>query len=145
MWYDLRDGYRYDGIAESRQQLTDWLKSLAATTGVPLSRTVLAGFSQGAAMTLDVGLGLPLAGLVVLSGYLHPITEALTQGIPPVLIVHGRQDQIVPIKAAQQARDTLTEIGATIQYHELDMGHEIQPAVLMLIRNFIQAVTDRHE
>ncbi len=145
MWYDLREGYRYDGLSESRQQLSEWLGSLAASTGVPLSRTVLAGFSQGAAMTLDVGLSLPLAGLVALSGYLHPITGLLTKGIPPVLIVHGRQDQVVPIKAAQQARDTLIEVGALVQYHELDMKHEIQPAVLELVRNFVEAVMDRRE
>lgn len=145
MWYDLREGSKYDGLAESRQQLTEWLGSLAASTGVPFSRTVLAGFSQGAAMTLDVGLSLPLAGLVALSGYLHPIAKVLSQDIPPVLIVHGRQDQVVLVKAAQQARDTLIEVGATVQYHELDMRHEIQPAVLGLIRNFVQVVMEDHE
>jgi phospholipase/carboxylesterase len=140
MWYDLRDGY--SGLSESRQQLIEWLESLAAGTGVPLSHTVLAGFSQGAAMALDVGLSLPLAGLVALSGYLHPINKSLSGSVPPILIVHGRQDQVVPIKAAQSARDTLTATGATVQYHEFDMSHEIQPAVLGLIRNFVQAVMD---
>lgn len=145
MWYDLREGYSYNGLTESRHQLIEWLGSLAASTGVPLSRTVLAGFSQGAAMTLDVGLSLPLAGLVALSGYLHPITKVLSQDVPPVLIVHGRQDQVVLLKAAQQARDTLIEVGATVQYHELDMRHEIQPAVLGLIRNFVQVVMECRE
>ena len=72
MWYSLRN-QDYQGLTASRQQLTDWLKSLESTTGVPLSRTILAGFSQGGAMTLDVGITLPLAGLVCLSGYLHSI------------------------------------------------------------------------
>jgi phospholipase/carboxylesterase len=69
-WYAL-ETKAYEGLAQSRQQLQDWLRSLADLTGVPLSRTVLGGFSQGGAMTLDVGLGLPLAGLICLSGYLH--------------------------------------------------------------------------
>lgn len=138
MWYDLRDGYNYNGITESRQQLAEWLEALPVSTGVPLSRTVLAGFSQGAAMALDVGLSLPLAGLVALSGYLHPLDRSFNGTTAPILIIHGRQDHVVPIKAAQEARETLTAVGATVQYHELDIRHELQPGVLMLIRNFVQ-------
>jgi len=139
MWYDFGAGYR--GLGESRQLLSEWLQSLAATTGIPLSRTVLAGFSQGAAMTLDVGLSLPVAGLIALSGYLHPQAAAAAQSFPPILIVHGRRDQVVPLRAAQEARDVLTAAGASVQYHELDMAHEIQPAALALIHNFVQAVS----
>ena len=137
MWYNLRD-QDYQGLKESRQQLTAWLKSLESTTGVPLSRTILAGFSQGGAMTLDVGLTLPLAGLVCLSGYLHSQRD-LTAGksCPPVLIVHGKQDQMVPISAAQNARDSLIASGVTVKYQEFDMGHIVIPPVLVLMRSFV--------
>lgn len=92
-------------------------------------------------MTLDVGLSLPLAGLVALSGYLHPPAARSDQSFPPVLIVHGQRDQVVPLRAAQEARDVLTAAGASVQYHELNMGHEIQPVALTLIRDFVQAVS----
>ena len=138
MWYDFRAGY--SGLAESRQILSQWLPSLEATTGVPLSRTLLAGFSQGAAMALDVGLNLPLAGLIALSGYLHPLTGPLNSPAPPVLMAHGRQDQVVLLGAAHSARDTLVSAGATVHYHEFEMGHEIKPPVLALIRDFVQTV-----
>jgi phospholipase/carboxylesterase len=71
MWYDFPSNFNFqstaafrtrDDLSTSRQLLTDLLNSLQKTTGVPLSRTILGGFSQGGAMTLDVGLGLPLAG-----------------------------------------------------------------------------------
>ncbi len=137
MWYNLR-GQDYQGLKESRQQLTDWLKSLESSTGVPLSRTVLAGFSQGGAMTLDVGLTLPLAGLVCISGYLHSKREPTSRkSFPPVLIVHGRQDQMVPVSSAQSARDTLTASGVTVKYQEFDMGHIVIPPVLVLMRTFV--------
>ena len=90
MWYDLSDKNAF-GLPESRKILTDWLKSLESSTGVPLSRTILSGFSQGAAMTLDVGLSLPLSGLVALSGYLHPVSEPAGGRFPPVLLLHGSQ------------------------------------------------------
>jgi phospholipase/carboxylesterase len=136
MWYDLSN-QKHQGFQESQQILKDWLLSLESSTGIPLSRTILSGFSQGAAMTLDVGLSLPLAGLIALSGYLHPISQPANGNFPPVLIVHGRQDSVVPLKAAQYARDNLTALGVSVQYQEFDMGHEIRPEVLPLIRNFV--------
>lgn len=92
-------------------------------------------------MTLEVGLQLPLAALMVLSGYVHaPLavsTEASTN-LPKVLLVHGRSDLVVPLLAAQQARDQLQRLGLSVQYHELSMGHEIQPVVLKLMQSFIE-------
>jgi phospholipase/carboxylesterase len=136
MWYDLQDKSR-SGLAESRQMLTEFLRSLPESTGIPLSRTVLLGFSQGGAMTLDVGLNMPLAGLVSLSGYLHEITTKPNQPISPILIVHGKQDPVVPLMAAQTARDTLRSLGAKVKYFEYDMGHEIRPSAIAEIQKFV--------
>ncbi|WP_331000740.1 alpha/beta hydrolase [Nostoc sp. NZL] len=137
-WYDLRVENMYQGLPESRQLLTDFLQSLESTTGVPLSRTILSGFSQGGAMTLDVGSKLPLAGLVVMSGYLHPdALKADQSGIPPTLISHGRYDEVVPLQAALKARETLKSLAVVVEYHEFDMGHEINPQTLEVLRNFV--------
>lgn len=138
-WYNL-ESQDFQGLSSSRQRLTDWLKSLESTTGVPLSRTILSGFSQGGAMTLDVGFTVPLAGLVSLSGYLHSTPKPIAgASLPPVLIVHGRRDRIVPLGEAQRTRDRLRALGVAVKYQEFDMGHEIQPAVLTLMRNFVVA------
>ena len=138
-WYAL-ETQSHDGLPESRQKLRDWLLSLENETAIPLSRTILGGFSQGGAMTLDVGIELPLAGLISLSGYLHFQPHPLTTAIPPILIVHGRQDLVVPIQAARQARDALTAISAEVEYHEFNMGHEIPQIVLNLAETFIKAI-----
>ncbi|PSP21779.1 MAG: serine esterase [Cyanobacteria bacterium SW_8_48_13] len=103
MWYNLEQ-WDEQGLAESRQRLTEW--------------------------------HFPLAVLCSLSGYLHGQPQA-GQTFPPVLIVHGRQDSIVPLKAAQQARDALTSLGVAVEYQEFDMQHEVQPAVLDLMQRFI--------
>jgi phospholipase/carboxylesterase len=137
MWYNLQS--RDDqGLTASRQQLTDWLNSLESRTGVPLSRTVLAGFSQGGAMALEVGLTLPLAGLMCMSGYLHSKPKPMQgKSFPPVLIVHGRQDQMVPLSSAQSAREALKAVGVSVEYQEFDMGHIVIPAVFGVMRNFV--------
>lgn len=145
MWYDLADFATRKGLPESRQMLTDLMLSLdnsdssAPSVHIPLNKTILAGFSQGGAMTLDVGTHLPVAGLVVLSGYLHPLeVRPLPKIFPPILMIHGRQDNVVQIAIARKSHEALVEAGATVEYHELDMGHEIQPEAMALIQNFVQ-------
>ncbi len=135
MWYDLNT---QAGLPESRQLLLEWLPSLATETGVPLERIVLVGFSQGGAMTLDLGARLPLAGLICLSGYLHSsVTPLFGNASPPILMVHGQQDPVVPLSAAQSAEQALRTAGVAVQYHEMPIAHEISPAVLALIQTFI--------
>ena len=143
MWYDLpnmidfqTDLSQRSDLQQSRQQLSDWLRSLESQTGIPLSRTILGGFSQGGAMTLEVGLSLPLAGLMILSGYQHGALSPQPT-YPPILMVHGRQDAVVPLKAAHLAKDNLIKLGASINYEEFDMGHEISPLVLTRMQHFI--------
>ena len=137
-WYRLESS-DYLGLSESREQLLEWLRSLESTTGIPLAKTILSGFSQGGAMTMDVGLSLPVAGLCSLSGYLHSPPHA--ESPAPVMIVHGRQDPVVPLAAAQKARDRLTALGVEVDYYEFDMGHEIVPAVIDVMRRFILKVS----
>lgn len=148
MWYGFPANFSFQNtpefgqnveLVESRQHLIAWIEGLDAQTGIPLQRTVLAGFSQGGAMTLDIGFGLPLAGLVVMSGYLHaPLSIRPDQPTSPVFMVHGRQDPVVPLAAAQQARDALNAAGVAVDYQEFNMGHEIQPMALAQIRSFVQ-------
>jgi len=141
-WYDLGTENMYQGLIESRELLIDWLQSLESITGVPLSRTILSGFSQGGAMTLDVGLKLPLAGLVAMSGYLHPGSATNVEmlhatSLPPVLIMHGKQDTVVPLQAALLARESLASLGVVVQYQEFDLGHEISPQMLEVFKKFV--------
>jgi phospholipase/carboxylesterase len=136
-WYAL-ENKEFTGLAESRELLLDWLTSLATSTGVPLEKTILAGFSQGGAMTLDVGLTLPLAALCSFSGYLHyqPKPEP-DKNYPPTMIIHGKQDSVVPLQGAIKARDELTKIGVTVQYQEFDMAHEVPEPAIALFKEFI--------
>jgi phospholipase/carboxylesterase len=149
MWYsftgagDLTDRSRTE-LATSRQLLTEWILALPETTGIPLSNTWIGGFSQGGAMTLDVGLSLPVGGLFVLSGYLHPDRDRPDTPIPPITIVHGRQDDVVPIEAAHRSHNTLSSWGAKVNYHEIDMGHTIVPEVLQVVKQSIVETATNH-
>ncbi|NEO56484.1 MAG: alpha/beta hydrolase [Okeania sp. SIO3B5] len=136
MWYDL-ENLEFKGLPESRQILIDWLISLESKTGIPLSKTILCGFSQGGAMTMDVGVTLPIAGLIILSGYLHSQLQPSGEKLPSVLVTHGIQDPVLPIQEGRRTRDTFTNLGANIQYQEFNMGHEIIPEIVKLMRSFV--------
>ncbi len=144
MWYDfatMSADFRPDDpqLLESQEILKELISYIPEITGLPLEKTVLAGFSQGGAMTLELGLQFPLAGLISMSGYLHPLTEVI-EPTPPVMIVHGLQDPVVPIAEAVKTRDELLAKGIKVEYHHLRMGHEINMTVIDLFRNFVQTV-----
>ncbi|MBD2175890.1 alpha/beta hydrolase [Pseudanabaena sp. FACHB-1998] len=140
MWYDLQN-LDTDGLAKSCELLSQFLEDLPSLTGIPLEKTFLLGFSQGGAMTLDVGLVFPLAGLIALSGYLHIAEEELQEladeAFPPILIAHGTLDPVVPISAARNSQKVFESLGATVEYEEYEMHHEILPETCDRIHQFV--------
>jgi phospholipase/carboxylesterase len=150
MWYSLDDMTDFESdlshqadLQTSRQVLRDWLLALPEQTGVPLSRTILGGFSQGGAMTIEVGLDLPLAGLMILSGYLHRSLAGIAKPSMPILQIHGREDRVVPLSAARKTRDALLSLGANITYQEFPgLGHEVSMTVLEQMQAFVTETLD---
>lgn len=137
-WYDLLDASlvrREDeaGLRASRLDI-EALIAQERARGIPASRIVLAGFSQGCAMTLLTGLrhAERLAGLVGMSGYL-PLADtsaaersAASMALP-VFLAHGRGDAVVPLARATAARDTLQALGCVVDWHEYPMAHSVCP------------------
>ncbi|NEQ49117.1 MAG: hypothetical protein F6K11_03155 [Leptolyngbya sp. SIO3F4] len=145
MWYALPAIFDFDQPCENQQDLqqskrllTDWLKALPQKTGIPLEKTVLGGFSQGGAMTLDVGMGLPLAGMMILSGYIHSRSLNIPVTPRPILLAHGIHDPVVPINQAHRSKSALDDLSLTVEYYEFSMGHEISLQVLEIAQKFCQ-------
>ncbi|AFY37161.1 phospholipase/Carboxylesterase [[Leptolyngbya] sp. PCC 7376] len=136
-WYAL-ERQDFQGIEESRDRLSKWLDSLPALTGIPPERTAMVGFSQGGAMTLDVGLMFNFAAVCSCSGYLHYNPLERSGNFPPTLLIHGTQDTVVPLTAAKKAKKELTQIGVETEYFEFMGGHEIPTAAMVSMRNFLQ-------
>ena len=100
--------------------------------GVPASRIVLGGFSQGCAMTLLAGLRAPqrLAGLLGMSGYLPLAATTAAErseanrGVP-IFLGHGRMDPVVPYARGTGTRDALVELGYAVEWHDYPMQHSV--------------------
>jgi phospholipase/carboxylesterase len=91
---------------------------------IPLEATVLLGFSQGGAMAVAAGCDLPLAGLIACSAYPHPNWQAPVIR-PPVLLLHGRNDDVVPYSAAVALNNDLSQGDQTCDVFSFDNGHAI--------------------
>ena len=135
-WYDIIHtdlGRQEDekGLRES-QILVEALIAREKARGIPASRIILAGFSQGCAMTLQTGLRHPekLAGLMCLSGYVPLADKVAAERSPastqtPVFMVHGRMDPVIPVQRAIASRDLLQSLGYQVEWHEYPMQHSL--------------------
>jgi phospholipase/carboxylesterase len=119
------------GMAEASQALQGCLDEAMRHSGVPLSRTVLGGFSQGSMVATDVALRLPSppAGLCIFSGHLlaeHEWQElAKNRGPLPVLQSHGKYDPLLPIEGALALRDLLIKAGLSVEFVPFNGPHTI--------------------
>jgi phospholipase/carboxylesterase len=135
-WYDIlgTDLVRREDEAGLRksQILVEHLIAQEKARGILANRIILAGFSQGCAMTLQTGLRHPekLAGLLCLSGYLplHATVTDERHGAnhdTPIFLAHGRGDPIIPIDRAEKSRDILLALGYKVEWHEYLMEHSV--------------------
>ena len=127
---DLRNDLP-DELPASREKLTGLIREVHSETGLPISRFVLGGFSQGSMLATDVVLRLEdsPAALCIWSGTL--LSEDAWRELAPrchdlhVLQSHGRQDTLLPFEAALWLRDMLVESGIDVEWIEFDGGHTI--------------------
>jgi phospholipase/carboxylesterase len=150
-WYDIlgTDLVRREDEPSIRasQRAVERLIAREVERGVPCARIVLAGFSQGAAITLQTGLRQrePLAGLMALSGYL-PLADsaagerAAQSNTVPIFMAHGNADPVIPIARAIASRETLLQLGSAVQWHEYPMQHSVSEDELRDIAAFLTAV-----
>ncbi len=131
------------GLPKARRMLRELVDVATRQAGLPLSRTVLGGFSKGAMLATDVALRLEEApaGLCILSGAL--IAEAEWRRLAPtrrglgVLQTHGRQDPLLPFSLAEALRDLLAGAGMEVDFRAFDDGHTIPPEVLDPVGTFL--------
>ncbi len=148
-WYDILSlelDRREDeaGIHDSARAIEQLIEREVAR-GASRCRIVLAGFSQGCAMALQVGLrqAQPLAGVVGLSGYL-PLASSLPHEraatLPPLLLAHGTADPVVTLERAQRSYDTLKALGIEYHWYTYPMPHSVHPQEVSDIAAFLRRV-----
>mgnify|MGYP003407975842 FL=1 len=136
-WYDILslDGDQREGDVTGICASRDAVRQLIAAEnarGVPCSRIVLAGFSQGGAIAWLTGLthDEPLAGILALSTYL-PTPELLRDELnaacldTPMLATHGRHDDVVPLAMGRDAASVVEDLGGHVDWKDYAMAHAV--------------------
>jgi len=151
-WYDIfgLDGQdpREDETGLRRSQaLVEALIAREKARGIAARRIVLAGFSQGCAMTLMTGLrhAERLAGLVGMSGYLPLAAKAEAERHDsnrdvPIFMAHGTQDPVVPYPLGDESRQLLEGAGYPVEWHSYPMPHGLCEPEVRDIRAFIARI-----
>jgi len=154
-WYDIfgtelgPGGMKREDAAGLRasQALVDGLIADQRARGIQAERIVLAGFSQGCAMTFMAGLRHPerLAGLLGMSGYL-PLAattaaerSAANAGVP-IFQAHGRADPVIALERATASRDALLALGYPVEWHEYPMPHSVCPQEIVDMNRWLLKV-----
>jgi phospholipase/carboxylesterase len=150
-WYDIlgTDLVRREdeaGLRQSTAQVHELIER-EIRRGVPADRVVLAGFSQGCAITLMAGLRCPhrLAGLAGLSGYL-PLAASTAAEVhaanrdAPIFLAHGRDDTVVVPARGAASRDQLTQLGYTVQWQDYAMAHAVCAEELQALQAWLLQV-----
>lgn len=154
-WYDIKvlssnalaEGRTEDaaGIRQSGDQVRD-LIALQVASGIPSSRIVVAGFSQGGAIALHAALRYPdrLAGVIALSTYL-PLRDTLADEAAaanrdvPVLMCHGSADPVVPLTLGERSREVLARLGYAVDWRMYPMQHQVCAEEVLAIRAWLLA------
>jgi phospholipase/carboxylesterase len=145
-WYSVRRvGFpEPDTFLPTYERLGGWFDALPEALGVPVGRTVLGGFSQGAVMAYALGLGEGRprpAALMALSGFM-PTVEGFALDLDgldgyPVAIGHGSFDPVIEIGHGRAARERLEEAGADVLWRESPVQHTLDEDVLPDLRRFV--------
>ena len=134
----------HESVVESRAEMLRFFEEITRKYPTPEGKLVIAGFSQGALMSLDSGLrtDLKLAGIICMSGglYEHDLPDLRTRVGLPVLIAHGSADDVVPVNYARRARRVLEDAGLVVEYHEYPMGHQVAMEEAEVVKGFLARV-----
>ena len=150
-WYDIKmaDLVRIEDDAGLRQAQSqcETLIAREVRRGTPASRIVLAGFSQGGAVTLQTGLRHreALAGLMVLSSYL-PLAASVAAEMStanrhvPIFMAHGTHDPVIDLARAAHSREQLSGLGYAVEWHEYPMEHSMCVEEIQDVRDWLARV-----
>ena len=154
-WYDiigrnLMDQEDAEGIKRSAASIIELIER-EVQRGIDYRHIALAGFSQGCAMVLYIGLRLPhpLAGIIALSGYL-PLALSLNlekhsaNQSTPIFMAHGTFDPVVALDRAQASHSLLANLGYPVDWNEYPMEHSVNHEELKDISRFLQEVLPKN-
>ena len=153
-WFDVRflpqgNVINVEQLRASRDALVQFIGEATAAYQADPQRVYLLGFSQGGMIGLTLALTHPalVAGVAAMSARLPP--QVVPWFAPkeeiagmPLLMTHGTEDQVIPIRDARETRTLLADLPVDLEYHEYEMGHQVTPTSLDVVFAWLTARLD---
>ncbi len=150
-WYDIKspDLTQREDLETTKTSSETIKRYIEAEidSGIPSEKIIIAGFSQGGAISLYTGLRFdkPLAGILALSTYL-PIKDSTESELhesnktTQIMQMHGEFDPIIPISTAKQSFDYMKQLGLNIEWIDYRMEHSVVPEQIRDIADWINKI-----
>jgi phospholipase/carboxylesterase len=148
-WYDIDPGAPLSGNddIEASAAAIAALVQREVDSGTPSEDIVLAGFSQGGVIALQLGLShrQKLRGIMGLSTYLHDHERVAERADfanvdTPIFLAHGLSDPMIPITRAITSREALLSLNYQVQWYEYAMGHQVCPQEIVDIAQWLNQI-----
>jgi phospholipase/carboxylesterase len=145
-WYRVRviGKPELEQVFSAIESIDHFMEESLVTYPIDPQKLFLLGFSQGSLLSMCYTLAhpVPIAGVIAQSGYVPngvelKIDEAGIKG-KPFLLTHGDQDTLIPVDWGRVCRDRLQELGADVEYHEFQMGHNVSMESLAVIYRWLE-------
>ena len=145
-WYRVRVIGKPDPeqVFSAIESIDHFVDEILATYPIDPQKVFLLGFSQGSLLSMCYMLTHPgrVAGVIAQSGYIPngvdlEIDEKGSKG-KPFLLTHGEQDTLIPVEWGRASRDRLQSLGADVEYHEFQMGHNVSMESLAVINQWLE-------
>jgi phospholipase/carboxylesterase len=147
-WYVIREVGHPDEatFVDVLNQLCRSLDDELGRRGIPWEKTVIGGFSQGAAVSCAVALGAGrprAAGMLMMSGFFPEVSgwemDPQSKSGMPAYVTHGAFDPVIPVDFGRRARERLEQAGLDVTYRETQVQHGVDFAVFPEIRDWVAA------
>jgi phospholipase/carboxylesterase len=145
-WYRVRviGKPEPEQLFSALESVHHFVDEILASYPIDPAKLFLLGFSQGSLLSMCYTLTHPghVAGVIAQSGYIPSgieleIHEADIKG-KPFLLTHGEQDTLIPVEWGRASRDRLQTLGADVEYHEFQMGHNVSMESLAVIHEWLE-------
>ncbi|MBL7663167.1 hypothetical protein JNK13_10500 [bacterium] len=131
------------------EKLEHFISTLPALYGIKTKNIIAMGFSQGAGIISTLSLKRPelFSGVALLAGFVprvvvqrNAFVSTTTTPRPNYFIFHGTEDQMVPIKRAEQARDFLIGLGCAVEYHTDAVKHKVSASGIKALKCWVDGL-----
>ena len=140
-WIPIGDSSEINQIA---QVINKSIEEFINNTEYKIGSLYIGGFSQGGMMTIHVGLASSISfeGAIILSSRMYPQHNIeLSVNNPDttkIFMAHGIQDSVLPVEDGRNTKNHLIQMGFDLEYHEYNIGHEINLEVLEDLSNWLK-------